>query len=145
MKSQKTPLEVSKTALFTAFFFFVMVSVSQAQGRIHRNELLTTRLKERAVSHVHTEKITFQAGQKAPRHLHPCPVLGYVVSGTVRFQVEGQPERILKAGEAFFEPAATPIVHFDNFSEKEPLVFLAYYLLQEGEQKVELLPQKVKK
>src|SRR5262245_5185661 len=37
-------------------------------------------------------------------HRHTGPVLGYVLEGKVRFGVDHGPERIVNAGETFFEP-----------------------------------------
>ena len=42
-------------------------------------------------------------------HKHTGPVLGYVLEGRVRFAVDQGPERIVAAGETFFEP--TGAVH----------------------------------
>lgn len=41
--------------------------------------------------------------------------------------------KTLKAGDAFFEPANTKILHFDNASAIEPMTFIAFYLLGKGE------------
>ena len=43
------------------------------------------------------------------------------------------------AGSAFFEPADARILHFDNHSDTEPMVFVAFYLLN-GEQKLIEMP-----
>jgi len=60
------------------------------------------------------QEISFPAGQTAPKHLHPCPVVGYIKSGSVLFQIEGQDAVILKEGDSFYEPKNTNILHFDN-------------------------------
>ena len=43
------------------------------------------------------------APSSAP-HRHPGFVLGYVIEGQFRFQIAGQPERTIRAGETFYEP-----------------------------------------
>lgn len=91
------------------------------------------------VSVVEIKEITMPEGQAAPRHLHPCPVVGYVVSGSVLFQVEGEESRILKAGDAFFEPKDKTILHFDNASKDTPLHFVAFYLKEANEENIRLL------
>jgi len=79
-------------------------------------------------------------GQAAGLHRHPCDVVGYIVSGTIRLQIEGQPEQRLCVGDAFHEPKDTVIPHFDNASCDEPAVFIAVYLLPEDEdQLIEML------
>jgi quercetin dioxygenase-like cupin family protein len=39
----------------------------------------------------------------SPPHTHSGPTIGYVVEGEFLFQVAGEPVRILKAGESFYE------------------------------------------
>lgn len=115
---------------------------TSAQNKIARTDLLNVQMGERTVSKVKVVKIEFQGGQKAAYHKHPCPVIGSIVSGQCLIQVEGGPAKILGAEDAFYEPAETPIVHFDNYSEKEPMIFIAYYLLNEEKELIELLPEK---
>jgi quercetin dioxygenase-like cupin family protein len=74
------------------------------------------------------------AGVSAPRHLHPSPVIGYVVKGKVLFQIEGEEKKILKEGDAFYEPRNKRILHFDNLSSNEPLTFVAIYLKEGSEE-----------
>mgnify|MGYP005751024259 CR=1 FL=1 len=121
---------------------FCTIMNATAQSKMKRSDLLQASLKERVVSSVKVIEIEFEAGQKGPYHRHPCPVVGYIVEGTCLMQVEGEPARILKAGDAFFEPADIPIIHFDNYSDSKPLKFVAYYLLNGEEELIELLPEK---
>lgn len=111
-----------------------------AQASISRKDLLTAQLQTQVVSRVEIKEVTIPGGGKAAYHLHPCPVLGYVVSGSVLFQIEGQSEQILEAGSAFYEPKNQPILKFDNASENIPLVFIAYYLLEDNEDIITILP-----
>src|SRR5271166_2110077 len=48
-------------------------------------------------------EVDYGPGESSPPHSHPCAVIGYVVEGALRTQVKGQPERIYKAGERFYE------------------------------------------
>ena len=52
----------------------------------------------------------------AGRHFHPGPVAGYVESGLITFERDGQPVRELRPGDVFFEPAGEVIHRFDNSS-----------------------------
>ncbi|WJR77839.1 cupin domain-containing protein [Bradyrhizobium sp. NP1] len=74
-------------------------------------------------------RIAFAPGQPTPYHLHPIPVVGVVTKGAFIFQIEGQPARTIKAGDAFFEPADTRIARFDNASAGEPAEIVAFYLV----------------
>lgn len=115
---------------------------ANAQNKIVRNELLNANIEGRTISSVKIVEIEFPAGQKGVYHKHPCPVVGYIVAGNCLLQVEGEPAKILTTGDAFYEPAETPIIHFDNYSDKEPMKFIAYYLLNGEKDLIELLPPK---
>jgi quercetin dioxygenase-like cupin family protein len=44
-------------------------------------------------------------GSSSPPHRHPGHhTFGYVIEGTYAFAVNGEPSRILKAGDTFYEP-----------------------------------------
>jgi quercetin dioxygenase-like cupin family protein len=111
-----------------------------AENTIIRRQLLTADTGTRTLTSVQAHEIHFAPGQKGGLHLHPCPVAGYVIEGTAMLQVEGEEEQVLPAGSAFFEPADARILHFDNHSDKEPMVFVAFYLLN-GEQKLIEMPE----
>jgi quercetin dioxygenase-like cupin family protein len=42
-----------------------------------------------------------------PPHRHPGPAFGYMLEGEMLFELEGEPERVIRAGETFWEQAAT--------------------------------------
>jgi quercetin dioxygenase-like cupin family protein len=67
------------------------------------------------------------SGSSAP-HSHPCPVVGYVIHGALRTQVKGEPERIYRVGESFYEPANGVHQVSANASGTEPATFLAYFV-----------------
>ena len=46
-------------------------------------------------------------------HRHSGPVFGYVLEGEIIFEVEGDPERIIRAGEAFWEPGGD-VIHYQD-------------------------------
>jgi quercetin dioxygenase-like cupin family protein len=101
---------------------------------IVRAELLSAALADTAaVERIEVARIELAPSQAAGRHFHPCDVVGYVVSGTIRFQVAGATEAILEAGAAFHEPAGAEITHFDNASDRRPAAFIACYLLPPGQ------------
>jgi quercetin dioxygenase-like cupin family protein len=108
----------------------VMAQQSNPASTIVRKELLTAALAGRKdVARVEIKQIDFAPSQQTGLHRHPCPVVGYVAHGSIRFQVEGQPAQLLAAGSAFFEPAGAKVVRFDNASSDAPATFVAFYLL----------------
>jgi quercetin dioxygenase-like cupin family protein len=47
------------------------------------------------------------AGSSIGFHTHPGDEVGYVLKGSLILKVQGQPDRVLKAGESFFNPRGT--------------------------------------
>ncbi|WP_211212018.1 cupin domain-containing protein [Flexithrix dorotheae] len=125
-------------------FLFLTTSMCTPpkQGKITRKTLLDVSFPQRNVSLIKIVEVELPVGQKAPIHQHPCPVLGQIISGTCLMEVEGEESRVLQAGEAFYEPAGRPIIHFDNLSEEEPLKFVAYYLTNGERNLIEMLEVK---
>jgi quercetin dioxygenase-like cupin family protein len=46
-----------------------------------------------------------------PPHRHSGPVFGYMLEGEMIFELEGEPERVIRAGEAFWEPGGG-VIHY---------------------------------
>jgi quercetin dioxygenase-like cupin family protein len=107
---------------------------------IIRKPLLTAAIGKRNVTSVEVREIKFRPSQQTGLHRHPCPVVGYIAEGTAVFQIEGQPEQELPAGSAFYEPAETVILRFDNASSTDNMKFIAYYLLDGKQELIEMLP-----
>jgi len=114
------------------------VVLAAQQKTISRKELLKTALDQNVKS-TEIQEITMAAGQGAPEHLHPCPVLGIINSGEAVFQIEGQQKVVLHAGNAFYEPKNVKILHFDNASAEKPLVFTAIYLKEGNEENIKFI------
>jgi quercetin dioxygenase-like cupin family protein len=73
-----------------------------------------------AGAHAMTVEIEYPAGDPgAPPHRHPGgPCFGYVVEGEMRMELEGEPERILKAGDAFWEPGGD-VIHYSDGNARD--------------------------
>ncbi len=52
-----------------------------------------------------TLEVTFAPGIAGTPHRHPGAIFGYVLEGELDFQAGDEPERRLKAGDTFYEPA----------------------------------------
>ncbi|WP_410661660.1 cupin domain-containing protein [Amycolatopsis sp. lyj-112] len=58
--------------------------------------------------------ITLPPGcEGAPPHRHTGPAFGYVVKGAIVFELEGEAERVVKAGETFWEPGGD-VIHYQD-------------------------------
>ncbi|MFI8992946.1 cupin domain-containing protein [Streptomyces sp. NPDC053542] len=86
-------------------------------------------------AHVMTVRIEFPPGDPGtPPHRHPGPAFGYVLEGEMRFELEGEPERIVRAGETFWEPGGDVIHYQDgNGSTETRLRFLVTMLCVPGQ------------
>jgi quercetin dioxygenase-like cupin family protein len=73
-------------------------------------------------------EVRYGPGEASTPHSHPCAVVGYVVEGSLRTQVQGEPEMIYKAGQSFYEPPNGVHLVSANASTTEPAKFLAYFI-----------------
>ncbi|HEY6489004.1 MAG: cupin domain-containing protein [Terracidiphilus sp.] len=112
------------------------------QPPIDRQQLLAAVLGEHSVTTVDVRRITLAPGQKSGRHLHPCPVVGYIASGTAYCQIEGETAELLPVGSAFYEPAERVIADFGNASDVTPMTFIAFYLLDGEQELIQMLESK---
>ena len=71
----------------------------------------------------------------APAHRHPGgPAFGYVLEGEMLFELEGEPPRAVKAGEAFWEPGGD-VIHYQDANQRTdiPLRFLVTMIMSPGQ------------
>ena len=55
-----------------------------------------------------TAEATIEAGAQVGRHTHPGIESAYILEGSIELPVQGQPTRMVKAGDAFQIPPETP-------------------------------------
>jgi quercetin dioxygenase-like cupin family protein len=79
------------------------------------------------VDKVDMRRINLAAGEKIPPHVHSVPMAGYVVSGKIYLEVEGEKGQTLSAGDGFFVQADVRVNHFDAVDG--PAQAVAAYLL----------------
>jgi quercetin dioxygenase-like cupin family protein len=121
---------MNRYALLAALPLLGLVASAAAAPR---QLLLDVDFPARDVAQVEVGDFHFRPGQKAPVHTHAAPAIGYVSKGTILYQVEGQPMQVLKAGDAFYEPAGPRILHFDNASASAEAVFTDFNLERAGD------------
>lgn len=67
--------------------------------------LLTQPLADLPGREVRISLLDREPGSSSARHRHPGHhTFGYVIEGTYEFGINGQPSRVLNAGETFYEP-----------------------------------------
>jgi len=76
---------------------------------------------------VRVVEVTYPPGGANASHTHPCPVVGYVLEGSLRMQVNDGAETIFRKGDTFYEEPGDIHRISANASATEPARFLAYF------------------
>ena len=85
----------------------------------------------KSVARVEARRIRMEPDVAAGLHAHNGPVFGVILTGSVVYQIEGEPERQLGAGDVFYEPEGARIARFD--AQGEGVEFVGYFPLGPGE------------
>ena len=65
-------------------------------------------------AHGMTVVVEFPPGDPgSPPHRHSGPAFGYVLEGEMLFELEGEALRVVRAGEAFWEPGGD-VIHYQD-------------------------------
>lgn len=78
-------------------------------------------------------EVTYPPGLEGASHQHPGPTFGYVVRGRIRWAINGEPAKVLEAGQSFFEPMGSVHSTSANASSTEPAVIAVVILGKPGE------------
>lgn len=84
---------------------------------------------------LHAVTVSYPPGAKSESHHHAGSafILAYVISGTIRSQLEGEPPRVYRAGETWSEAPGAHHTISENASATEPAELLAVFLLDTGD------------
>ena len=85
-----------------------------------------------AGAHAMTIVIEYPPGDPGtPPHRHCGPAFGYVLAGEMVFELEGEPARVLRAGEAFWEPGGD-VIHYQDGNNRDdvPVRFVVTMLCE---------------
>lgn len=79
--------------------------------------------------------VTYAPGAKSPAHHHAGSafVYAYVLSGSIRSEVDDQPVKIYHAGESFFEVPGAHHKISENASDTEPASLLATFVVDSAD------------
>ena len=55
-----------------------------------------------------------------PPHRHSGPSFYYMLDGELKFELEGEPPRVIRAGEAFWEPGGD-VTHYTNANNRDDM------------------------
>ncbi|VEG46892.1 cupin domain-containing protein [Mycolicibacterium flavescens] len=75
-----------------------------------------------ADAHAMTVVVDYPPGSPgAPPHRHPGgPAFGYMLEGEMLFELEGRPPRVIRAGEAFWEPGGD-VIHYSDANNRDDM------------------------
>jgi quercetin dioxygenase-like cupin family protein len=72
--------------------------------------------------------VDFDPGVTSPKHSHPGVEVAHVIAGTFEYELEGQPNVTLKAGDSLYIPAGT--AHVAKNVGKDKASELATYIVK---------------
>ena len=73
--------------------------------------------------------VEYEPGGKSESHHHTGSVFAYVLEGEIRSQIsDGQPAKVYKAGEFFYEPPGSSHLVSENASATKPAKLLAVFV-----------------
>ena len=84
-------------------------------------------------------ELTFAPGATSPKHAHPGFILGYILEGEYRFQLEGEQENVLSAGDVFYEAPGSIHLPSGSASITKPARILALAFAEKGKAITKLL------
>jgi len=96
-----------------------------------------------AGAHAMTVVVEYPPGDPgSPPHRHSGPAFGYVLEGEMLFELEGEPPRVIRAGEAFWEPGGD-LIHYQDSNNRAdvPLRFTVTMLCDPDGQMFTLVPE----
>ena len=75
-------------------------------------------------------RVEVAPGAVAGRHVHPGDEISYVLEGETEVLIDGQPPRVVKAGESFVIPAG--IVHDARNTSDAPVRLVGVFVVEKG-------------
>ena len=75
-------------------------------------------------------RVELDPGIASPRHTHPGEEIIYVLEGTLKYQIQGQPTATVKPGDVLFVPAET--IHWVKNVGSGNGAELATYVVEKG-------------
>jgi quercetin dioxygenase-like cupin family protein len=94
-------------------------------------------------AHAMTIVVEFPPGDPGtPPHRHSGPAFGSVLDGEMVFELEGQPPRVVRAGEAFWEPGGD-VIHYQDGNNRDgmPVRFTVTMLCEPGKPMLTLVDE----
>jgi len=106
--------------------------VAQSSPETQVKELFTKQLADLPGKEAVVLQVSYPAGGQDEIHRHDAHAFVYVLEGTIRMQLKGQPEKLVKAGEVFYEGPNDVHIVGRNASTTEPAKFVVVLIKNQG-------------
>jgi len=106
--------------------------VAQSSSDTQVTELFTQQLADLPGKEALVLRVSYPPGGKDEIHRHDAHAFVYVLEGTIRMQLKGQPEKLVKAGEVFYEGPNDVHIVGRNASASEPAKFVVVLIKKQG-------------
>ena len=116
-------------ALAASFLALSLLATAGASAQVKRTPVLTADVATPGREAV-VVRAEVDPGASAPRHTHPGDEISYILEGEAELLIDGEPPRIVKAGDAFVIPAGK--VHGARNPGAVPLRFVGVYVVEKG-------------
>lgn len=111
------------------FFAIGLLAAAGASAQVKRTPVLTADVAAPGREAV-VVRGEIEPGASAARHTHPGDEISYILEGEAELLVDGEPPRVIKAGEAFVVPAGK--VHGARNTAGAVLRFVGVYVVDKG-------------
>lgn len=122
-------MQTPAKAFAVSFLALGLLAAAAAPAQVKRTPVLTADVAAPGHEAV-VMRGELDAGASAPRHTHPGDEISYVLEGAAELLIDGEPPRIVKAGEAFVIPAGK--VHGARNTGSVPMRFVGVYVVEKG-------------
>ena len=89
-------------------------------------------------------EVTLAAGQVSDPHRHAKSafIMAYVLSGTIRNQIEGEPAKVYRAGDTWYEAPGAHHIKATNLSKTKPARLLAVFVVDAADKELTTIDPK---
>jgi quercetin dioxygenase-like cupin family protein len=115
--------------LAVSFLALSLLAMAAASAQIKRTPVLTADVAAPGHEAV-VVRAELDPGAGVPRHTHPGDEISYILEGEAEVLIDGEPPRVVKAGQAFVIPAGK--VHRAHNSGGVTLRFVGVYVVEKG-------------
>ncbi|MSO83436.1 MAG: cupin domain-containing protein [Acidobacteria bacterium] len=124
------PISTSRLSAASLVAWIAVVGLCAAQQPTFKRTELQRGDLSAAGREVVQAAVEFPSGAASGKHTHPGEEVGYVLEGTIRFELDGQPAVMKKAGDVFLVPAGRT----HNATNAGPGIakVLATYIVEKG-------------